>query len=205
MTLRSSLTDRRQWSCTSRSRPTSAHSTSRAPIRPRRAETLSMPASPTSRPAICLPWTRTAIKCMTVRSRSSRRAATPPSRTPRRSRTRSNWTVRPTSSPAARRSRPGRCSLTTTMQRSCATRCSRILPSRSACRTRPAPTGWICTTTACIAALTSSVRRTPSTRRASTSPTWRRPTKTSTPVTERTLPRRPPRTSTARPISILPV
>lgn len=38
----------------------------------------------------------------------------------------------PTSSPAARRSRPGRCSPAPTTQRSCATRCSRILPSRSA-------------------------------------------------------------------------
>lgn len=90
------------------------------------------------------------------------------------------------------------CSPAPTTQRSCATRCSRILPSRSACRTRPAPTGWICTTTACIAALTSSVRKTPSTRRASISLTWKKPTRRATPATVRTLPRHWPRTSTAR-------
>ena len=82
-----------------------------------------------------------------ARSRSSRRAATPPSPLPRRSPIRSSLTRRATSSPAGKRSRPGRCWPAITTQRSCTTSSSRILPRRWACRTRRPPTGWTCTMT----------------------------------------------------------
>ena len=174
-----SSTARRPAPCAWRSPKISTRSTSRATIRPRRAETLSMPASPILQRRRCCLSTRTARLSMTAHSRSSRRAATPPSPSPRRSPIRSSLTRRATSSPAAKRSRPGRCWPAITTQRSFTTSSLRILPRRWACRTRRPPTGWICTMTASTAVPISSVRRTPSTRPAWTSPTWRTPTQTS--------------------------